>query len=319
MRVAAIDSGTNTIRLLIADVVDDAGAPALRYVKRESRIVRLGYGVDRTGRFDPEALERTLGAVRDYAAAIGEAAADRIRFVATSATRDASNRQVFVDGVREALGVDPEVVSGDEEAGLSYRGALSALSADAPRPALVVDLGGGSTELVVGRAEPEQAYSMDIGSVRITERRLHDSPPTPAQLAEAREDIRQALAEAQRTVDLSRAATVVGVAGTITTITAHLLRLPAYDSQVIDGSVGTIAQHIAAAAELTAMSRDEALVLPYLEPGRADVIGAGALIWAEVLEAVRAARAGAGAPEPTVVTSEHDILDGIALSLTAAG
>jgi len=316
MRVAAIDCGTNTIRLLVADLeVERLGLPQLRYLRRESRIVRLGHGVDRTGMLDPEALQRTLAAVRDYGAACAELGVQRIRFVATSATRDARNREVFVAGVEEALGVQPEVVTGTEEAALSFRGALSGLPASAERPALVVDLGGGSTELVVGEQSPEQAWSMDIGSVRLTERHLHDDPPSAEQIEAARADVREALRQAAQTVQLERAATAVGVGGTITTLTAHRLRLPAYDSARVDGSLASIAENVSAGLELLSMSRSERAALPYLEPGRVDVIGAGGLIWAEVLGALREARTEAGLPEPAVVASEHDILDGIALSL----
>lgn len=313
-RVAAIDCGTNTIRLLVADL---EGAQA-REVVRTGLITRLGQGVDRTGELDPEALSRTLAAVREFAGIIESEGAQAVRFVATSATRDARNRDEFAAGVREALGVEPEVITGVAEAGLSFTGAVSAVSRSHPGPYLVVDLGGGSTELVLGTEAPEYALSLDIGSVRLHERHLASDPPTQAEIDAATVDIRKALDRAAAVVPLRETATLVGVAGTITTTTAHALRLPGYQRERIDGAELPVGIAMAAAQDLLAATRSEREALPYLHPGRVDVIGAGALIWFEVIARVLAETTAAGAGIRHVVTSEHDILDGIALSLGAA-
>ena len=313
-RVAGIDCGTNSIRLLVADV-DDAGT--LSEIDRRMEIVRLGQGVDRTGRIAPEALERTLAAVREYAAICTELGAERIRFVATSASRDAENRADFVDGVRAAIGVEPEVVEGEEEARLSFRGATSVLAGRYPGPFLVVDIGGGSTELVLGTTSVVAATSMDVGSVRLTERHLHDDPPTPEQVAAASRDVVAALDAAARVVPLGRAATLVGLAGSVTSVTAHALDLDAYDRRAIDGSLLPVNTVLRSCRELLTMSRTKRARLPFLHPGRVDVIGAGALIWSDVISRVRAEVGAAGCRLRHVVTSEHDLLDGIALS--AAG
>lgn len=313
-RVAGIDCGTNSIRLLVADV-DDAGT--LTEIDRRMEVVRLGQGVDRTGRIAPEALERTLAAVREYAAICAELGAERIRFVATSASRDAENRAEFVDGVRAAIGVEPEVVGGEEEARLSFRGATSVLAGRHPGPFLVVDIGGGSTELVLGATSVVAATSMDVGSVRLTERHLHDDPPTPEQVAAASRDVVAALDAAARVVPLGRAATLVGLAGSVTSVTAHALDLDAYDRRAIDGSLLPVDTVLRSCRELLTMSRTKRARLPFLHPGRVDVIGAGALIWSDVISRVRAEVGAAGGRLRHVVTSEHDLLDGIALS--AAG
>ncbi len=312
-RVAAIDCGTNTIRLLVADVEVDSSRT--REVYRNGHVTRLGRGVDRTGELDPAALELTLAAAREFAATIKELGAERIRFVATSATRDARNRDAFVAGVREALGVDPEVVSGEEEARLSFIGAVSTVAATHPAPYLVVDLGGGSTELVMGTNEPAAAISLDIGSVRLHERHLHSDPPTQSEISAAAKDAREALERAAQVVPLGKAATLIGVAGTITTTTAHAMRLPAYDREAIDGAVQPTGIVLAAAQDLLAATREERTGLPYVHPGRIDVIGAGALIWFEVVSRVFSDVQESGGALLEVVTSEHDILDGIALSL----
>ncbi|WP_297083989.1 Ppx/GppA phosphatase family protein [uncultured Demequina sp.] len=311
-RVAAIDCGTNSIRLLIADV--DIRSGTLTDVVRVMTVVRLGQDVDRTGHFAPEALERTLAATDDYAAQCREHGVEAIRFVATSATRDASNRDVFIDGVRERLGVAPEVISGTEEAELSFRGALSALDASKPGPYLVVDLGGGSTEMVLGQTSPDAAYSMDVGCVRMTERHLHEDPPTVEQIEYARADVRAALDTAALEVPLAEARTLVGLAGSITTVTAATLHLERYDRDAINGSELPIDDVVEASVRLLDANRKERAALPFMHPGRVDVIGAGALVWREVVERVRADVAAAGATLETVVTSEHDILDGIAFS-----
>jgi len=314
-RVAGIDCGTNSIRLLVADV--DPATGALADVERTMEVVRLGQGVDRTGRLAPEALERALAATRRYAARCAELGVEAIRFVATSATRDAENRREFVDGVRTAIGVEPEVIEGAEEARLSFRGATGVLGSRHPGPLLVVDLGGGSTELVLGTDAPIAAYSMDVGCVRMTERHLHSDPPTTSEIAAAAADVRAALDAASAMVPLERTVTLVGLSGTVTTVTAHALGLPRYDPHVIDGTVLPVEVVLAAADDLLHRTHAQRAALGFMHPGRVDVIGAGALVWAEVVRRVQRDVAGAGRLLGPVVTSEHDILDGIALS--AAG
>ncbi|NLE72967.1 MAG: Ppx/GppA family phosphatase [Actinomycetales bacterium] len=309
-RVAGIDCGTNSIRLLVADVEDGR----LVDLDRRMEVVRLGQGVDRTGRLAPEALARTLDAARRYAAICADLGAERIRFVATSATRDAENRAEFVEGVREALGVTPEVVDGAEEAALSFRGATSVLAGRHPGPFLVVDIGGGSTEVVLGASDVEAAWSMDVGCVRLTERHLHGDPPSDAEVAAATADVRRLLDDAARRVPFGRTATLVGLAGSVTTVTAHALGLPRYDPAAIDGAVLEVDRALASCAALLAASRAERAALPFMHPGRVDVIGAGALVWAEVVRRVAADVGAAGGALRVAVTSEHDILDGIALS-----
>lgn len=316
-RVAAIDCGTNSIRLLVADV--DPVAGTLTDLTRTMTVVRLGQGVDRTGAFDPVALERTLAMTREYATTIRELGATAVRFVATSATRDASNRQLFIDGVREALGVEPEVVSGDEEARLSFRGATGVFAGMFPAPYLVVDLGGGSTEMVLGDRTPQAAYSMNVGCVRMTERHLHSDPPTAEEIAVARADVDAALDAVAEHLDLGTTATLVGLAGSVTTVTAHALGLPAYDSSVINGSVLPTSEVLAAAEDLLTRTRQERSSLGFMHPGRVDVIGAGALVWSQVIRRVEREVAAAGGSLSTVLTSEHDILDGIAWSLVEQG
>jgi exopolyphosphatase/guanosine-5'-triphosphate,3'-diphosphate pyrophosphatase len=311
-RVAAVDCGTNSIRLLVADV-DPSGA--LTDVLRRMEVVRLGHGVDRTGRIDPLAMERTLGMAREYAGQARELGAERVRFVATSASRDASNAGQFVAGVRDAFGgydVTPEVVSGDEEAALSFRGATGDLRAGGvPGPYLVVDIGGGSTELVRGTDHVEAARSVDVGCVRMTERHLLSDPPTDEEVAAATADIDAGLDLAEERVPLAGVATVVGLAGSVTTITAHALALPAYDADRIHLTELDPDTVLRACQSLLHLPRAERAALGFMHPGRVDVIGAGALIWHQVVR--RAADAGVG----RVVTSEHDILDGIALSAAA--
>ncbi|MET4094610.1 Ppx/GppA phosphatase family protein [Arthrobacter sp. UYCu712] len=316
-RVAAVDCGTNSIRLLIADVhaAETEGAtPRLTDVVREMRVVRLGQGVDATGEFAQEALDRTFAATREYAGLIRQHGAGKIRFVATSATRDARNRQIFIDGIRELLGVEPEVITGDEEAALSFAGASSVLPSRGQDPVLVVDLGGGSTEFVLGNADGVlAARSVDIGCVRMTERHLRNDPPTAEQIAAAEADVDAAISEAARTVPLDRATVVVGVAGSVTTITAHALHLPEYSPAAIHGIELPLATLRQACTELLEMTRADRAALPYMHPGRVDVIGAGGLVWRRVLERLADVTGGA---VTTAVTSEHDILDGIALSIS---
>ncbi len=304
-RVAAIDCGTNSIRLLVADVDDAAGT--LRDVDRRMGVVRLGEGVDRTGRISPAALARTLAACDTYAAIVRETGAEHIRFVATSASRDVENRDEFVAGVAERFGVEPEVVTGDVEAALSFTGATrELLGADLDRPFLVVDIGGGSTELVLGDESVVAGRSVDIGCVRMTERHLHDDPPTTDQVVAARADVEAAIALAAETVLLQKARTLVGLAGSVTTVAAMALGLPAYDSAAIHHSRISADQVHDVTQRLLSMSHSERAALPFMHPGRVDVIGAGALVLAVVLE---------NTPVDSVVVSEHDILDGIAWSL----
>jgi len=315
-RVAAIDCGTNSIRLLVADIEPDgAGGHRLTDVDRRMEIVRLGQDVDRTGRLDPAALGRTLAAARDYADRCRTLGVERTRFVATSATRDAENRQDFVDGVRDALGVVPEVVSGEEEAGLSFAGAVSVLDPSHAGPYLVVDIGGGSTELVLGDGAPQAALSMDVGCVRLTERHLRTDPPTREEEDAARADVRSMLDDASAVVPLGRARTLVGLAGSVTTVTAHALGLPAYDPTAINGAALDAERVLASCSQLLHASHAERAAMGFMHPGRVDVIGAGALVWSEIVARVAAEVAADGGTLGPVVTSEHDILDGIALSL----
>ncbi|MEO3936271.1 Ppx/GppA phosphatase family protein [Dermatophilaceae bacterium Soc4.6] len=317
VRVGAVDCGTNSIRLLVADVMPDG---AIVDVLRRMEVVRLGHGVDGTGRIDPEAMERTLRQAREYAAQCTELGVAAVRFVATSASRDASNAAEFIAGVRAAFGafdLTPEVVTGAEEAALSFRGATGDLQAAGfEGPYLVVDLGGGSTELVRGTTVVQAALSTDVGCVRLTERHLHDDPPTADQVDAATRDIEQAVRAAADAVDFTPVRTLVGLAGTVTTVTAHVLRLPAYDPVAIHLSVTTPDDVRRAALDLLALSRPQRAELGFMHPGRVDVIGGGALIWERVVTAVEAATAQTRAGRPlAVVTSEHDILDGIALSV----
>ena len=329
-RVAAIDCGTNTIRLLIAEAHrDDSGRPRLEVLRRRNEIVRLGQGVDRTGLLDPEALERTLAAVASYAADCAELGVapggDVRRFVATSATRDARNREDFVAGVRRLLGIEPEVVSGQEEARLSFTGSLlgarggeddpaAERSECEPAPRLVVDLGGGSTELVLGVAEPSAAISLDTGSVRITERFLAGGVTTESEAA-ARAEVRGLLDEAERIVDLSAPGRLVGLAGTITTVTAHALDLQAFDPQALNGAELSPQAVLASCEAIIHSTPEQRASWGYLAPGRRDVIAAGALVWSEVVSRVVERTTAAGRPLARVTTSLYDILDGIALSL----
>ncbi|MFI6517095.1 exopolyphosphatase [Spirillospora sp. NPDC050679] len=307
-RVAAIDCGTNSVRLLIADITGDGDGGTLTDVERRMEIVRLGQGVDRTGRLAPEALERTFTAMRGYAALIAEHGAEKVRVVATSATRDAENRAEFVSGVVEIFGVVPEVITGDEEARLSFIGATRELAELRPaRPYLVVDIGGGSTEFVLGSAEVEAARSVNIGCVRMTERHLRDGdPPTPDQISGAAADIDAALAEVRETVPVDEARTLVGLAGSVTTVAGIALGLSEYDPARIHQARITAAQVHEVTRDLLHATRAERAEIGVMHPGRVDVIGAGALILDRIMREY-----GFGA----VVVSEHDILDGIAWSL----
>ena len=317
IRVAAIDCGTNSIRLLVADIEPATGS--LVDLHRRMEIVRLGHGVDRTGVIAPESMERTLRVTREYAVTCRELGAEQVRFVATSASRDASNAQEFISGVRTAFQEDfgadvaPEVVNGTEEASLSFTGATGGLAVlGVPGPYLVVDLGGGSTEFVRGTGDVEASRSVDIGCVRLTERHLASDPPTQAQIEAATADVDAAIDLAERAVPFEGIATLVGLAGSVTTITAHLLRLPAYSAERVHLTRSTPEAMIAASSELLSMSRADRAALPFMHPGRVDVIGAGALVWRRIVARV-ALRSGV----TEIVTSEHDILDGIALSQLA--
>ena len=320
-RVAAVDCGTNTIRLLVADLTrEETGRPRLEPLRRRNEIVRLGQGVDRTGLLDPAALERTLAVVEDYAADCAELGVEpgrgARRFVATSATRDARNREDFAAGVRSLLGVDPEVVSGQEEAHLSFAGSLLGARGtdDGGAPRLVVDLGGGSTELVLGVDAPTAAISLNTGSVRITERYLADGV-TPAAEAAARAEVRGLLDRAAQAVNLAATGRLVGLAGTITTVTAHALGLADFDAEAIDGAELAVGAALASCDAIVHSTAAERESWAYLRPGRRDVIAAGALVWSEVISRVVAETTAAGRPLAAAVTSLHDILDGIALSL----
>lgn len=313
-RVAAIDCGTNSIRLLIADIEQGPAGPVLTDVLRQMRVVRLGQGVDATGAFAPEALERTFLAIDEYAAMIKEHGASKVRFVATSATRDAKNRGEFIDAVKERLGVEPEVVAGDEEAALSFTGAISVAPPTPGTTVMVVDLGGGSTEFVLGGADgPQAALSMDMGCVRLTERFWGQEQPTAAQIAAARVEVNGMLDVAARTIDFSAVDRIIGVAGTITTLTAAALGLQAYDSTAIHGAELGIEKLLEGIESMLSADRETRAALGFMHPGRVDVIAAGALIYGCILERVRAATNGA---IETATASEHDILDGIALGLS---
>ncbi|GGK69254.1 hydrolase [Sphaerisporangium melleum] len=301
-RVAAIDCGTNSVRLLVADISGDE----LVDVERRMEIVRLGEGVDRTGRLSPEALERTFTAMRGYAKLIREHGAERVRVVATSATRDAANRDDFTGGVREIFGVEPEVVTGAEEAHLSFLGATAGLTGVAS-PVLVVDIGGGSTEFVLGAADVDSAISVDIGCVRLTERHFAGGA-TPQAVAGATADIEAALDRVSGAVPASRAHTLIGLAGSVTTVAGIALDLPAYDPARIHGSRIPAARVHEISQRLLAMSHDERAAIPVMHPGRVDVIGAGALILDRIVTRFGFAE---------VVVSEHDILDGIARGLAS--
>ncbi|OBF62278.1 exopolyphosphatase [Mycobacterium sp. 852002-53434_SCH5985345] len=309
-RLAGIDCGTNSIRLLIADVSDGR----LRDVHRETRIVRLGQGVDATGEFAPEAIARTRGALTDYASLLERHGVERVRMVATSAARDVANRDVFFAMTADVLGaVVPgavaEVITGAEEAALSFRGAVGELD-PAAGPFVVVDLGGGSTEIVVGGDAVVASYSADIGCVRLTERCLHSDPPTPDEVEAARAVVRERLEVALGVVPVEGARTWVGLAGTMTTLSALAHHMTTYDSAAIHLSRVPGGDLLAVCERLIAMPRSERAALPPMHEGRADVIGGGAIV---VEELARELRARAGIDELTV--SEHDILDGIVLSI----
>lgn len=315
-RVAAIDCGTNSIRLLVAETDPETGH--LNDLTRQMRIVRLGQGVDKTGLLDPEAIERTLEATREYREMIGRLGADRLRFVATSASRDATNRQIFVDGVRDLLGIEPEVIPGSEEAALSFAGAGRSVPVEAARPMLVVDIGGGSSELVLGDSTVEQSISINMGSVRVTEKFLAHCDPATGIDAASREAacawIDAQLDEAEASINLRRVGTLVGVAGTVTTVTAQALGLEMYQPERIDGAALSVEEHQTAIDFMVEQPVAVKAALGFMPAGREDVIAAGALIWERIIRRVATRVAEDGRELGMIVTSEHDILDGIALS-----
>ncbi|HEX6453635.1 MAG TPA: Ppx/GppA phosphatase family protein [Trebonia sp.] len=299
-RVAAVDCGTNSIRLLIADV--DTERIVATDIARQMKIVRLGEGVDRTGRLADAAIDRTVAALQEYADLIRASKPEAVRMVATSATRDAANSAEFTRRVKEVLGVEPEVVSGDEEAELSFTGATRELTARDGSPFLVTDIGGGSTEFVEGGSY----ISVNIGCVRITERRLHGDPPTAGEIATATADIDAALDTVAAKIPVTRAKTLVGLAGSVTTIAGIALGLDQYDSGRIHHSRVSAARAHEIACQLLAQTRAERADIGVMHPGRVDVIGAGGLILDRIMTRFGFAE---------VLVSEHDILDGIAWSL----
>jgi len=301
MRVAAIDCGTNSLRLLIADIDGDK----LREVHRDMRIVRLGQGVDQNKAFAPEAIERTLVATSEFANLIRATGATRVRFCATSATRDATNRDQFIDGVQNILGISPEVIAGSEEAALSFLGATKELGQELA-PFLVVDIGGGSTEFVLGSRSVDSAHSVNIGCVRMSERHLTAQPPSTAQIANATIDIDAAILDAATWVDFKAAQTLIAVAGTATTVAAAALGLPTYDRYKIHLARISAQKVQEVAAMFAGMTREDISELGYMHPGRVDVITSGALVLSRVM-------ALTGASE--FLASESDILDGIAWGL----
>ena len=301
LRVAAIDCGTNSIRLLIADIDGDN----FREVISTMEIVRLGQGVDQTGEFHIDAIARTLAAVDKFALEIAKRGVQKIRFCATSATRDATNRHLFIDGVRERLGIELEVITGEEEASLSFTGAIQDFS-PTDGPFLVVDIGGGSTEFVFGTTHVESAKSVNIGCVRMTERHFTNDPALPHEIDLARVDIQEAIAKAAVVVPITQAKTLIAVAGTATTVAAAALGLPEYDRYAIHLSRISANKTHEVAEMFLASTHEQRLALGYMHPGRVDVIPAGALVLSEILKAT-------GATE--FVASESDILDGIARSI----
>lgn len=301
MRVAAIDCGTNSIRLLIADI----DGSNFREIYRTMEIVRLGQGVDQNKAFHPDAIARTLAAVDLFAQEISKRGVEQIRFCATSATRDATNRELFIDGVKQRLGVEPEVISGEEEARLSFIGATKEF-AQSDAPFLVVDIGGGSTEFVYGHSDVEFAKSVNIGCVRMTERNIHSDPPKAEEIENARRDIQEAIAVAASVVPITQAKTLIAVAGTATSVAASALNLEIYDRQLIHLSHVSAEQTHHVAITFAAMNAEQRSHVGFLHPGRADVFAAGSLVLSEIMKAT-------GAKE--FVASEADILDGIAWSL----
>ena len=301
--IAAIDCGTNSIRLLISKVEQDG---SLVELTRRMIIVRLGEGVDATGRFSDGALARVFAACDEYAQLIKTYEVEHIRFIATSATRDVSNREEFANGVKTRLNCELEVISGETEAELSFAGAVQELSQNLPGPFLVLDIGGGSTEFVLGTTKPEFAKSVNIGCVRMTERHLNQDPPNAEAVASAIVDIDAAIELAAKTVPFDKAVTVIGLAGSVTTVAAMALGLNKYDREAIHAGVISSASVAKCAERLLQMTREQRAALPYMHPGRVDVIGAGALVLDRIVKKLKV---------ESIVVSEQDILDGIALSI----
>jgi exopolyphosphatase/guanosine-5'-triphosphate,3'-diphosphate pyrophosphatase len=302
-RVAAIDCGTNSIRLLISDI--DTATNTATDVCREMKIVRLGEGVDKTNAFSPRALERTFKAIDEYEQILLKHKVENLRFVATSATRDAQNKAMFIKGVIDRLRIVPEVIVGTEEAALSFDGATRSLRQKHKAPFLIIDLGGGSTELVIGDQEPTGAYSMNVGCVRMTERHTPGGNPTKAQEEAIRTDVRNALKEAAKKVDWQKAQTIVGVAGTVTTVAAHILKLKTYDPDVLHGASISAQQISQTVQDFISLTPSQRAALPYMHEGRIEVITAGSIVLDEVMKAIGA---------QTLIASERDILDGVAWS-----
>ena len=305
-RVAALDCGTNSIRLLIAAENTEVGT--FTEISRKMSIVKLGEGVDKSKAFLPDAISRTLVALKVFAKEITEAKVDQIRFCATSATRDAQNRDDFLTPVAEILGITPEVISGDEEARLSFLGATQALSKN-DGPFLVIDIGGGSKEFVFGIEQVEAARSVNIGCVRMSERHFKNDPPTKSEIESAREDIQNAIAQAAEVVPIQNAKTLVAVAGTATTVAAAALNLAEYDSELIHLSKISANETRKVSDWLLSLTRQERSNLGYMHPGRVDVIAAGSLVLAEIMEATGL---------ESFVASENDILDGMVWSMLNA-
>ncbi|MTB26046.1 MAG: exopolyphosphatase [Actinobacteria bacterium] len=305
-RVAALDCGTNSIRLLIAE--ENPGASAFTEISRKMSIVKLGEGVDKNKAFLPDAISRTLAALKAFAAEIAEAKVEKVRFCATSATRDAQNRDDFLIPVAQILGITPEVISGDEEAKLSFLGATQALS-KSDGPFLVIDIGGGSTEFVFGVEQVEAARSVNIGCVRMSERHFKNDPPNQSEIDSARIDIRNAIAQAAEVVPIKNAKTLVAVAGTATTVAAAALNLAEYDSELIHLAKISAKETRRVSDWLLTLTRQERSDLGYMHPGRVDVIAAGSLVLAEIIEATGL---------ESFVASENDILDGMVWSMLNA-
>jgi exopolyphosphatase/guanosine-5'-triphosphate,3'-diphosphate pyrophosphatase len=298
---AAIDCGTNAIRLLIARVDGNHVTDLVR----EMRTVRLGEGVDTTGEFSEAALDRTFAAAREYAVLLNNHEVKKIRFIATSASRDVTNRDAFSAGINEILGVEPEVISGDEEAELSYHGALSGL--DVKGSVLVADIGGGSTEFVTALADGSLvSRSINIGCVRMTERHLHSDPPTQPEIANTISDIDNQIEEVKKTVQIDSGTTFIGLAGSVTTVAAMALGLSEYDADAIHGSIVSVEQVDSVTEELLQMTHKQRADLGFMHPGRVDIIGGGALVLRESMRIL---------DFDQVLVSEKDLLDGIVLSL----
>ena len=301
-RVAVIDCGTNSLRLLVTDIDGDLQ----RDVDRRLEIVRLGQGVDRTGRFAPEALARTLAVVEKYAALMDTLGVDRVRMVATSASRDVLDRGAFASDVRAVLGIEPEVISGEEEARLSFAGATRGLPSSLPTPYLVVDIGGGSTELASGTTAVDTACSIDIGCVRLSERHFGSDPPRPAEIETARAEIEAGLDEAMSVVPIPAAGSLVGLAGSVTTVAAIQLGLTEYEPAAVHRARVPASAVRDISERLLAASHAQRAAIPVMHPGRVDVIAAGALVLRCVTDRARV---------DEVIASEADILDGIAWEL----